>query len=49
LQPASRTIDRERDGPVLVDVGDLASGAVLDTRLSWWPVLGDERDVVALA
>ena len=34
---------------MFVDVGDLAACAVLDSGLSVWPVLGVERDEVAVA
>ena len=32
-----------------MNVGDLAACAVLDPRLSVWPMLGVERDEVAIA
>jgi hypothetical protein len=46
---AARAIQREREGSIAADVRDLAAGAVLDAGLSGRPMLGDERDVIALA
>jgi hypothetical protein len=48
LNSSPRSVERDRHA-VFVDMGDLAAYAVLDPGLSAWPVLGGERDEVAVA